>query len=157
MKQVRILVFAIIVAFAITKNTKVYVDFSTAHAETETVSQPVAPAPVAAVAAAPAAPSAVDQAVAPPGWLKAVIAYAVAVPTIGPIVVEILKWIGVLASLLTALSSLLIATNKAFEAAGKVWGEFSKVKAFLDKAIYYVGYLSVFNVRKDEDNKTKIS
>lgn len=160
MKHIRILVFALITAFAITKNTKVYLTLGEAYAQSQTVSQVESSAVVAGAVATPnvqiAPISPVEQIVEPPSWLKEVIGFAMSIPTVGPIVVEILKWIGVLSALLTALSSLLLAVSKAFEAAGKVWTGAVKIKEYLDKAIYYVGYLSVFNVYKDKDNKTKV-
>jgi hypothetical protein len=82
---------------------------------------------------------------------------AKSVPYIGPVIVEILKWMGVLASLLTALTTLLVFLAKLADKLGKTLVWFDKVKFILDKLVFYIGYLSMFNVVKDEkDDKTKI-
>lgn len=105
---------------------------------------------------APAPASTADQALEAPVWLKYGVETAVGLPYVGPVLVEVLKWVGVVAALLTALSAFLLAVSRALAGIVKLVPMLSaldKVKALVDKLLPYAMYLSVFNVQKDPKKK----
>lgn len=86
-----------------------------------------------------------------PAWLLDFLTYIATIPKVGPILVEIAKWLGVLASVFTALSLALTVILKIPEITARWAGasEFAdKIKAFHDKIQPWLKYLSIFNVQK---------
>ena len=86
-----------------------------------------------------------------PSWVAPILTWLQTVPTVGPILIEVLKWLGIVAAVLTALAALMQALAAAFVGVAKLAGfvEFAnKAKAFLDKVLAYVKYFSMFNVQK---------
>lgn len=86
-----------------------------------------------------------------PAWLSDVLVWVSAIPKVGPIFVEVVKWLGVIASVFTALSICIQAILAVPMIMAKWAGahEFSeKVKALNDKIQPYLKYLSIFNVQK---------
>lgn len=82
----------------------------------------------------------------PPAWLKAAIAFALKVPYVGPILVQVLQWMGVLAALLTALAGLMLALAKLLAKFGGNVKFLLKIKQGIDKAYPWIAWLSMFNV-----------
>lgn len=120
-------------------------------------------APVAAVAA-PAevvavmpeeAPKAIHL---PPAWLEKALDVAIAVPVAGPIVVEVLKWLGVISSVLTALVTALLgilwSLSKVLKLA-KLVDLAVKVEALMNSPVmYWLKFLSMYNAKKVEKSGT---
>lgn len=88
---------------------------------------------------------------APPAWLEGVINFVRALPYVGPVVVEILKWMGVISAVMTAISVCTITVLKIPQVIAK-WAGASKladqIQAISDKVLPYLKYLSMFNVQK---------
>lgn len=86
-----------------------------------------------------------------PAWLQMVMDFIVAIPGVGPIVLEVLKWLGVVASVMTALSTALMAVSEALKKVGIALG-FSEFAAKIDelyKKIWpYIAWLSIYNNKK---------
>lgn len=86
-----------------------------------------------------------------PFWLKSVMDFLVSIPYVGPVLVEILKWIGVVAAVTTGLSTLIMGVAKALKELGKALGFVTfaeKVDAAYQKVWPYIAWLSVYNVPK---------
>ena len=86
-----------------------------------------------------------------PAWLLEFLTYIATIPKVGPILVEVAKWLGVLASVFTALSISITAILKIPEIVARWSGasDFAdKLKAFHDKIQPWLKYLSIFNVQK---------
>ena len=87
----------------------------------------------------------------PPVWLADLLVFIGSIPTVGPIVVEVFKWLGVIASVFTALSVALSVIVKIPELAARFAG-LEKVadtlKKINDTIQPYLKYLSIFNVPK---------
>lgn len=91
------------------------------------------------------------QELAPPEWLGAVVSFAQALPYIGPVVLFIVKWAGLVAGVMTALVVLVQSLSLAFQAAGILLGfdKFAQaVKKYGDIAVHYLKLLSMFNAQK---------
>lgn len=84
-----------------------------------------------------------------PSWVAGVMIFIQQIPYVGPIVLEVVKWLGLVAGILTAISAFLIALQKVFSAMEKVafiGAAFAKAVEFIEKILPYVKYLSMFNV-----------
>lgn len=101
-------------------------------------------------AAAAMEPKSSDQQVVeittPPDWLKTVIAVVMKMPYVGPILIQIMQWMGVLAAVLTALAGLMLALMQILNKMGKSVAFLLTIKGWLDKAYPYVAWLSMLNV-----------
>lgn len=97
----------------------------------------------------------VDAYTEPPQWMKTTIGVVLKVPYIGPIAVEVLKWMGVLSALLTALAGVLLSIGMLLEKLGKSIGWLVKVKNVLDKIYPYVAWLSMLNVQHQTKKEDK--
>lgn len=122
---------------------------------------PPPPPPVVAVSPTPVVfkTAEVVEPWAPPEWLKEVMEKAYSVPVIGPIAVETMKWLGVIASLLTALATAFFAVARVLSSTLK-FAKFVelavKVDAFYAKWAPYIKFFSMYNVQKkpEEEKKT---
>ena len=86
-----------------------------------------------------------------PAWLKIVMDFITGIPYVGPIVLTALKWLGVIASILTGLATLIGGVAKALSALGTALGfvRFAEsVDATLAKVWPYIAWLSMYNVQK---------
>ena len=87
----------------------------------------------------------------PPEWLDAVLAFIASMPTVGPILVEVLKYVALVTTIATALSTafIMIATALAgfFNLVG-LQAAADKVKEWADKILPWLKYLSMYNVQK---------
>lgn len=86
-----------------------------------------------------------------PSWLKLIIDWVVAIPAVGPVILSVLKWAGVVAAVLTGVATLVTGVAKSLEVLGQALGfqEFAKkVKAFYDAVWPYIAWLSMYNVQK---------
>lgn len=77
-----------------------------------------------------------------PGWIVGAIKDLENIPAIGHVITLILGVIAVVSMILTPLSSLLMALEKATG-----WAELDKINAFLNKIIPYVAMFSNLNVQ----------
>lgn len=92
-----------------------------------------------------------------PAWLDKIISILQGIPVIGPVVTEILKYLGVFAVITTSLTAFLMTALRALVSVfnlAKLVELASKVKAFEDsKVMYYLKYLSLFNATKKVEEK----
>lgn len=86
-----------------------------------------------------------------PSWLEAVLDFLVAVPLAGPILLELLKWLGVISASATALATGIMVVANALKSMGNALG----FVAFAERvdAIYklvwpYLSWLSVYNAKR---------
>lgn len=104
-----------------------------------------------AIAADAGATAAAASAATPPEWLSAVLDLVVSIPVVGPIVVTALKYVGLVAALLTALTTFVHSVSTAvaavFQAAG-LGNVAQKLLKLRDTVYPYLAYLSVYNVQK---------
>lgn len=90
---------------------------------------------------------------APAGFefLNALLPMLIAIPKIGPVLIWIFKVVGILASVMTAVSIFVASMLKIPEIAARLGGakeladKFAKV---YDKVMPWLMYLSIFNVKK---------
>lgn len=101
----------------------------------------------------PAISFAADAASAPAGFefITPIMSFIMGIPTVGPVVLKILGYMGFVSAFLTALSvflqALLVIPEVALRfAQAPAWAD--KVKALSDKVLPWVKYLSMFNVQK---------
>ena len=98
-----------------------------------------------------------DESLVPPTWLQDVIVAVKGFPVVGPYLVMLLQWLGVLSAILTALCAFLLISVKAVNNVLNLMKltEFAaKIAAFeKGKVMYWLKYLSMFNapqVKKDD-------
>lgn len=99
---------------------------------------------------------AVDPVFNPPEWLASILLFIKGLPYAGPVLIQIFKWSGVLAVVMTTLSVAVITLLKIPEVAARWAGAASvadKIEAFGKKVIPWLKYLSMFNVQKEELKK----
>jgi hypothetical protein len=86
-----------------------------------------------------------------PAWLKMVMDFITAIPYVGPVVLTALKWIGVVAAVLTGVATLIGGVAKALSTIGEFLGFVTfanTVEAWLAKVWPYIAWLSMYNVQK---------
>lgn len=92
----------------------------------------------------------------PPEWFKAVLTKANSIPYVGPFAVELMKWLGVIASILTALVTCFFAITKSLSTVMRL-GKFVEIAAKIDglyaKLSPYLKFFSMYNVQKEELKK----
>lgn len=92
-----------------------------------------------------------------PAWLDKVLSILSGLPVVGPVVVEILKYLGVFAVVITSFTAFLMASVRALVAVfnvAKLVELAAKLKAFEDsKVMYYLKYFSLFNASKKVEAK----
>jgi hypothetical protein len=137
--------------------------FSILAQDVPQVAPPVAPPIVSAetvILPPPAAPVEFVQVEAAPWdapqWLKDTMLKAHTIPVVGPFLVEAIKWLGVIASVLTALATAFFAVaktlSKTFQLV-KLVGIATKIDAFYVKFSPYLKFFSMYNVQKGEIKK----
>lgn len=86
-----------------------------------------------------------------PEWLAMVLSFLQTVPYVGPYLVTVLKWLGVLASVMTAVSTAAMIALKALEGA-VVWAGWAKGEAAVEwlqkNVLPKLQWFSVYNVQK---------
>lgn len=116
----------------------------------------IPPVPAAAAVSAPTSSSPVpvvvkDDSVAPPAWMQDLFVTIKSLPGIGPIVVKVLNWLGVISSIMTALVAFLLVAIKALGGISNMTGLTNTAKALQEfqnsKIFYYLKYLSIFNAQ----------
>lgn len=147
-----------------------FMSLSISYAGAPAVAEAVNPAPQEApkVEAPPAAPVAQeqiktveevklevkDEAFVPPVWIQDALLTAKSLPVIGPILVKVFQWLGVLASIMTALFIFLwtvLASLEKVLGAAKMTALAEKLAALQNsKFMYYLKALSVFNAQKKD-------
>ena len=90
-----------------------------------------------------------------PGWLETLLSFVAMVPAVGPYLSDIVKYAGIIAGVLTAVSTALIAIQKSLEplaakldADGKLKAGLDAITGLLAKALPYIQYFSMYNVQK---------
>lgn len=86
-----------------------------------------------------------------PAWLQLVMDFLVAVPVIGPTLLIVLKWLGVIAAFTTALSTGLTVIAKSLQVTGKALGfvKFAENIQSIYAVVWpYLAWLSVYNAKK---------
>lgn len=112
----------------------------------------IPPVPAAAAVSAPTSSSPMpvvvkDDSVAPPAWMQDLFVTIKSLPVIGPIVVKVLNWLCVVASIMTALVAFLLAMCKALDFTGiaAIMGFEQKLEDFENsKFLYYAKYLAAY-------------
>ena len=91
-----------------------------------------------------------------PEWLANLVVSVESFPVIGMIIIEVMKWVGFLTSVMTALSVFLMAIKVACEKLSQlalIGPYLQKVIEFIEKALPYAKYLAIFNTQKSEFKK----
>lgn len=92
----------------------------------------------------------------PPNWLADVMLYIQSFPVVGPIILEVMKWVGFIASVMTALSVFAMSVKAAAEKLAKLGFLVQAMQKVIDliiKALPYLKYFSAMNVQKEELKK----
>lgn len=116
--------------------------------------------PVAAAVAAVQAPaptvhlSLPDQ---PPEWLAKVLDVGRSVPVVGPVLIEGLKWLGVFASVMTLLVTMLTGLGgilvPVFNLAGLAQAAAFILKLSNSPVMYWLKFFSLYNAKVQEEKK----
>jgi hypothetical protein len=140
---VRKIVFAVMMFFMV---VAVAQEMSSISASSAGISVSTVPTPVMIAAGIP--PVVVTAVV--PGWVDPILNSLAGMPKIGPVVAKILSWMGTLAAVLTALTSLLMFLSGLLGQLNKIkeLEVVTKALEFINKATPYVAYLSMFNVSR---------
>lgn len=95
-----------------------------------------------------------DEVMVPPEWLQNALISAKSLPYVGPFLVKAMQWLGMIASILTALFAFLWALLKALESVASIakLGPLAEKLAALQnsKLMYYLKALSMFNAQKKD-------
>lgn len=101
----------------------------------------------------------------PPSWLETVMGVAMKIPIVGPLLLQVMQWLGLIASVLTVLVTALMGAIQALNVILK-WAKLTdlavKVIAFQNSPImYWLKYLSIYNAKKEvaqvlPQNKPKV-
>lgn len=86
-----------------------------------------------------------------PGWLQFLMDLLVGIPVVGPILLEALKWLGVVSAVMTAVSTSLTLVAKALQVLGQALGfqQFAaKIEGIYNAIWPYLAWLSVYNSKK---------
>lgn len=93
----------------------------------------------------------VPTAAAPPEWLGAVLQFVSSLPYAGPVIVALIKWAGLVAGIMTALSVFAQAVLAVPELVARWAGAneaAEKIRKISDVVLPWLKWLSVFNVQK---------
>lgn len=90
----------------------------------------------------------------PPSWLADTMEMVAKMPIIGPIVIEILKWLGVIGAIGTAFVTFLLASVRALYYAGKI-GKLAGLMAWAiafeqGKVMNWFKFFSLYNAKEIE-------
>lgn len=89
----------------------------------------------------------------PPDVIVQLILFLQSVPYVGPVLVMILKWVAIIAPVMTALSVCVQAVLAVPEVVARYHGAHDladKVKYWSDKIVYWLSYLSIRNAKKPQ-------
>jgi len=93
----------------------------------------------------------------PPQWLEKAMDVVSSLPFVGPYIVEIAKWLGVIASLLTILVTAVLGSLKVLSAAlnlAKLADLALKVNKLANGPImYWLSFFSMYNAKKQGEKK----
>ena len=116
--------------------------------------QDASPLPLPDVAPSPGV--SVDPVFVPPTWLETAILFVKNIPGVGPVLVEIGKWVGVVGTILTALCVFLLSVLNALQkvfSASKLMGYVNLIQAFKDgKIMYWLKYFSFLNAKEKKED-----
>lgn len=87
----------------------------------------------------------------PPEWIGFILVWLKSIPSVGPVLIEVLKWISVIGTVFTVLATAISAVLKVPEIALRISGAeeiAGKIKAFHDKVMPWFKYLSIYNQQK---------
>ena len=103
----------------------------------------------------PATEPALDPVFVPPTWLQEVVLFIKNIPMVGPVLVEVGKWAGFLASVLTAFVIFLWSVIQALQPLTKIsfiGPHLVRIIGFITTIMPYVQYLSMFNSKLEKKN-----
>lgn len=116
------------------------------------------PAPADVIAALPENPPIHSSVTDAPEWLESAMLAVSSIPVVGPVVVEIAKWLGVISSILTILVSAILALIKVL---GLVLpaARLASIALWVAKlegsaVMYWLKFFSMYNAKKDEQKKS---
>lgn len=87
----------------------------------------------------------------PPDWLIQVMAWGKTLPYVGPVLVEMLKWLGFTAAMMTALSIVATTILRLPEVIARFAGApelANRIEFWSSKIIYWIKFFSIFNAKK---------
>ncbi len=88
-----------------------------------------------------------------PAWLQFFMDMLVGMPVLGPVLLSVLKWLGVVAAVATALSTGLTLVAKSLQVMGQAFGFVAfaeKVDVIYKQVWPYLAWLSVYNAKKKQ-------
>lgn len=93
----------------------------------------------------------------PPEWLVEILNTIQSLPIVGPYLVVILQWLGVVFTIVTTFTLAIITSVRALMTVAK-WQQLFTVVAALEnfqkgKIMYWLKYFSMFNAKKEEPKK----
>lgn len=98
-----------------------------------------------------------DEILVPPNWLQDMIITIKKLPVIGPVLTVALQWLGVIATILTALVAFLLVSIRALTTvltSLKLVELAEKIVTFQNsKIVYWLKYISMFNAQKPVEEK----
>lgn len=86
-----------------------------------------------------------------PGYLKGAMDFLVSLPYVGPVLIIVLKWTGLVAAVMTGLSTMVMGIANALKVIGYTMGFVTfaeKVDGIYKKVWPYIAFLSMYNVPK---------
>ncbi len=89
--------------------------------------------------------------VLPPDIIVQLLTFLQSVPYVGPVLVVALKWVAIVAPIMTALSLCVQAVLAIPEVAARFSGAHElgdKIKYWSDKVVYWLSYFSIRNAKK---------
>jgi|GEM_PF-5277134 len=93
-----------------------------------------------------------DDVLMPPAWLATALKTIESMPIIGPVAVEVFKWLGVIASIATALVTFLVAVIRALSvvlSAARMLALANMIAAFeSSKIMYWLKFFSIYNAKE---------
>lgn len=145
------LIKAFIIA-AIFAAAMIFLGATKLHAEDLIVSLAPVSEAMSSQALSPSELATID-ALVPPAWLLEVMHKIESVPVIGPVAIDVFKWLGVVAAVMTALVTCLLSITRALVFAGRIQGMAPlmawAMKLEKGKVMYWLKYFSVYNAKKE--------
>lgn len=93
-----------------------------------------------------------------PSWLERGLDILVAIPFVGPWLAKILVWVGVIASVLTAVATAFFAVVKSLTkvlSLMKLVGFAQKIEVFYQKIAPFLMFFSIYNVKLPKKEEVK--
>lgn len=118
-----------------------------------------AAAPVTVVQATSPAPEVAKALPVPPEekitWVQSVVDFLQGIPAVGKYLAMLFSFLAILVPILTALATMLIGISKALSAAGKKVPVLATISDYVNVAVKWVAYASMYNVQKEKPAEEK--